>query len=107
MSKCGTSGRGRKRSNGLNNCAVLEEGNTFCSKVTKEKYKIKQEINCRSRNVIYLVNCMKCPKQGVGKTETFQARISNYISHITQQKATCGIVKHFCTQKDTQLRTLE
>ena len=66
--KCGTSGRGRKRSNGLNNCAVLEEGNTFRSKVTKEKYKIRQEINCHSRNVIYLVNCMKCPKQGVGKT---------------------------------------
>ena len=38
---------------------------------------------------------MKCPKQGVGKTETFQARISNYISHIIQQKPTCGIVKHF------------
>ena len=57
--KCGTSERGRKTSNGLNNCAVLEEGNTFCSKVTKEKYKIRQEINCRSRNVIYLVNCMK------------------------------------------------
>ena len=41
----------------------LEEGNTFCSKVTEEKYKIRQEINCRSRSVIYLVNCMKCPKQ--------------------------------------------
>ena len=93
--KCGTSGRGRKRSNGLNNCAVLEEGNTFCSKVTKDKYIIRQEINCHSRNVIYLVNCMKCPKQGVGKTETFQARISNYISHIIQQKQTCWIVKHF------------
>ena len=48
--KCGTSGRGRKRSNGLNNCAVLEEGNMFCSKVTKEKYKIRQEINCHRKN---------------------------------------------------------
>ena len=38
---------------------------------------------------------MKCPKQGVGKTQTFQARIPNYISHIIQQKPTCGIVKHF------------
>ena len=52
--KCGTSGRGKKTSNGLNNCGVWEEGNTFCSKVTKEKYKTKQEINCCSRNVIYL-----------------------------------------------------
>ena len=38
---------------------------------------------------------MKCPKQGVGKTDNFQARISNYISHIIQQKPTCGIVEHF------------
>ena len=38
---------------------------------------------------------MKCPKQGVGKTENFQTRISNDISYIIQQKPTCGIVKHF------------
>ena len=46
--------------------------------VTKEKYKIRQEINCCSRKVIY-----------------FQARTSNHISHIIQQEPTCGIVKHF------------
>ena len=45
--KCGTSGRGRKRSNRLNTCAVLEQGNMFCSKVTKEKYKIKQDFICK------------------------------------------------------------
>ena len=38
---------------------------------------------------------MKFLKQGVRKTETFQARISYYISHVIQQKPTCGIVKHF------------
>ena len=58
----------------------------FCSKVTKENYKIRQEINFCSRNVIYLVNCMKCPKHPcVGKTETFQARISKL--HLTYYSA--------------------
>ena len=33
--------------------------------------------------------------QGVGKSEDFKARISNYISHIIQSKPTCVIVKHF------------
>ena len=33
--------------------------------------------------------------QGVGQTENFQARVSNYISHILKRKQTCGIVKHF------------
>ena len=56
---------------------------------------IRQNIDCRSKNVIYLVNCKKCRMQGVGKSEDFKTRISNYISHIIQSKAVCGIVKHF------------
>ena len=38
---------------------------------------------------------VKCPMQGVGQTENFQARVSNYISHILKGKQTCGIVKDF------------
>ena len=93
--KCGRSNRGRKRENDLNNCSVMEEGETFYSTVTKERYKIRQEIDCRSKNIIYLVSCRKCPMQGVGQRENFQARVSNYISHIFKRKRTCGIVKHF------------
>ena len=73
----------------------MEEGETFYSTVTKERYKIRQEIDCRSKNIIYLVSCRKCPMQGVGQTENFRARVSNYISHILKRKQTCGIVKHF------------
>ena len=73
----------------------MEEGETFYSTVTKERYKIRQAIDCRSKNVIFLVSCRKCPMQGVGQTENFQARVSNYISHILKRKQTCGIVKHF------------
>ena len=68
----------------------MEEGETFYNTVTKERYKIRQEIDCRSKNIIYLVSCRKCPMQEVG-----QARVSNYISHIFKRKQTCGIVKHF------------
>ena len=74
---------------------VLEEGSVFYSKSTGERYTIRQNIDCRSKNVIYLVNCKKCRMQGVGKSEDFKTSISNYISHIIQSKATCGIVKHF------------
>ena len=90
--KCGENPKGRKRANGLNNCKVLEEGSVFYSKSTGERYTIRQNIDCRSRNVIYFVNCKKCRMQGVGKSEDFKTRISNYISHIIQSKATCGIL---------------
>ena len=73
----------------------MEEEDTFYSTVTKERHKIRQEIDCRSKNIIYLVSCRTCPMQGVGQTENFQARVSIYISYILKRKQTCGIVKHF------------
>ena len=59
--KCGMSDRGRKKKNiNLNNCMVLQEGTHFRSSVTGEKLRIKQEINCRRKNIIYLVTCGAC-----------------------------------------------
>ena len=52
--KCGMSDRGKKRKNiNLNNCMVLQEGTHFRSNITGERVRIKQEINCRSKNIIY------------------------------------------------------
>ena len=73
----------------------MKEGDIFYGTVTKERHKTRQELDCRSKNIIYLVSCRKCPMQGVGQTENFQARVSNYIPHILKRKQTCGIVKHF------------
>ena len=87
--------QGRKRVCGIYNCQVMEEGDSFASKFTWERYKIRQNINCESKNVIYLVECKKCGKQGVGSTEDFKPRISNYISHILMKRATCKSVRHF------------
>ena len=93
--KCGSNPRGRKRDINLNNCSVLKEGTHFSSNNTREKFRIRHDINCRSKNIIYLVSCKKCTMQGVGHTMHFQKHISNYISHIHKKKPTCGIVKHF------------
>ena len=35
------------------------EGKYFYSHVTKRRYKIKQNVNCQSKNLIYLVTCNK------------------------------------------------
>ena len=83
---------------------VLQEGTHFRSNVRGEKFRIKQEINCRSKNIIYLVTCGACGKQGVGRTTAFQSRISNYISHICNHEPTCSTVKHFYETLDRSVQ---
>ena len=94
--KCRKVSRGRKKASGIYNCQVMKEVKKFKSKVTGESYKIRQRIDCSSKDVIYLVECRKCGKQGVGSTEDFNVRVSNYISHILKKRPTCKTVQHFC-----------
>ena len=69
------------------NCKYLKEkGEHFYSHVTKRLYKVRQNVNCQSKNNIYLVTCQKCKKQGVGETIGFQSRMANYRSCIKSKK---------------------
>ena len=92
---CGASNRGRKRKSGIYACQVVKEGSSFKSNQTGEIYKIRQDINCRSENIIYLVTCKKCGMQGVGSCTTFCKRISNYVTSIENKSPGCRIEMHF------------
>ena len=69
--ECGKSIRGRKRASGIYCCQVLEESDQFLSRTTGEKYKIRQDISCKSENIIYLVNCKNCRMQVVRSCKDF------------------------------------
>ena len=105
--KCGLSNRGRKRISGLTQCKVLQEGIKFKSNSTKEMFKIRENISCRSSNIIYLVTCQKCGKQGVGSTIDLFQRISNYLSHIESKYNERATAAHFfegnCTINDFRI----
>ena len=78
-------------------CPLLQKssGNTFKSEVTKRTYKIRQHVDCTATMVVYLITCTKCNIQGVGSTEHFNKRASNYKSNIGNKKATCCIEEFF------------
>ena len=84
---CGTSNRSRKRKSYIYVCQVVKEGSSFKSNQTGEVYEIRQDINCRSKNIIYLVTCKKCGMQGVGSCATFCKCISNYITRLQDRNA--------------------
>ena len=73
----------RKRSNKLGKCTpCLSQSNNKCCKhivstsqfkhrITKREFNIFHNVNCKSKYIVYLVECLKCQgKQYVGKTYT-------------------------------------
>jgi hypothetical protein len=74
----------------------LESSRKFTSIATKKFYFIKQELGCKSKNVIYLVTCNKCNLQYVGSTRNeFKVRFRNHKSSMLTNKKTCEVAIHF------------
>lgn len=61
---------------------------------TGEIFPIQQMINCKSKNLIYVIHCSKCAMQYVGKTsQTFAKRMLAHRDSIRNADTTIG--KHF------------
>ena len=77
-------------------CFKLERCETFSSRTVKRDYKILHNVNCSSNWVIYLVDCMKCKKQYVGKSKTtLNLRLNNHRSHIKKKHTDCTLTQHY------------
>ena len=74
----------------------LVENKIFHSACTGRFYSIRQDVHCRSKNVIYLVTCKTCKIQYVGSTSNeFKVRFRNHKSAMLTNKATCELAVHF------------
>ena len=78
-------------------CNILRktENNQFKSNSNGQTSNIRQNINCQSENVVYLIWCEECKLQDVGRTLKMSKRLSNYYSHIKQKRRPCSSVIHF------------
>ena len=60
-------------------CKQLISTNRITSTVTKKSYNIYDNTNCKTSYLIYVMQCMKCNIQYVGKSEpTFEIRLNNH-----------------------------
>ena len=73
----------------------LMETKTFTSTRTGHTYHIREQVNCKSKNVIYLVDCAKCREvQYVGETgQTVSKRFHGHRSDIKRQPKTAPGLK--------------
>ena len=76
-------------------CLRINPSREFRSKVRRRNFVSRIEATCLTPNLIYLITCKVCGKQGVGSTEYLPARISNYYSHIKKKKRTNKFSLHF------------
>ncbi len=55
-------------------CKTIVEGDTIKITSTGLIFHIKSNMNCKSKNVLYIITCSKCSAQYVGKTHTSLAK---------------------------------
>ena len=67
----------------------LKEDKIFYSACADRYYSIRQHLDCKSKNVIYLATCKKCRVQYVGSTSSeFKVRFRNHKSAMLTNKTT-------------------
>jgi len=82
-------------------CRYIDAGKTFKSTATSRTFKILHKLDCKSSFVIYAIECTKCKKQYVGKSETdLNIRLNNHRSHIKNKIKSCEIAEHFIDNLD-------
>ena len=74
----------------------LKETKTVYSFHTNSVFNIKQNLNCSLKNVVYIVNDLKCKISSIGCTaDCMKVRFRNHKSHIKHCKRTCEVSSHF------------
>ena len=77
---------GRKK---CKTCKIIHEGPYFRCTNNNRRFRIRENLNCESLNVIYVITCDVCQKQYVGHTtQKLADRVNNHMSCIRTRKHT-------------------
>ena len=81
---------------GCKTCRHVQTTDTFRSTVTKKSYKVHTSVTCKTKGVVYLIECRKCPKQYVGSTNnSVHIRLNSHRYDIRRKKILKPVAKHF------------
>ena len=58
-------------------CKSINESTEFTSSSTSEIFSLKNDFDCTSKNIIYLITCKRCNSQYVGQTHQKVSKIMN------------------------------
>ena len=76
-------------------CLQLQHAQVFHSKTTGKEYNIFCNVNCKTPNVVYLLDCHVCRSQYVGESvQPFNKRMNGHRSDLTK-KTLLPVSQHF------------
>ena len=77
-------------------CVHTKLGNSSASPVTGEKFEARVTVDCKTTNIIYLIECSKCNKQHVGETEDpLHIRMNGHCSDYHCRLSDKPVAEHF------------
>ena len=93
-------------------CPTLVESAQFTSTTTGRSFDIKFSSNCKTSNVVYVIQCKKCGKQCVGETEQpLNERMNNHHVDVRHNRTEKPVALHFNspghTLDDIQVMVIE
>ena len=76
-------------------CHHVKTVDKFNSSVTGKTYRVKATANCKTSNVVYVIECKKCKKQYVGETENaLHIHMNGHCSDIKRRHLEKPVAKH-------------
>ena len=84
-----------RNSRNFNLCQQMRNTNTFKSNMTKQEFKIYHRVTCKSKFIIYLLECILCGIQYIGKSEwPMNIRINKHRNDVFREEA-IHVCQHF------------
>ena len=77
-------------------CRHIKAVETFKSSITGKMYKVKATTNCKTSNVVYVIECNCCRKQYMGETENaLHVQMNGHQSDINHRSLEKPVAQHF------------
>ena len=94
---------------GCKTCQHIKITDTFRSSVTKKSYKVHTSVTCKTKGVVYLIECRKCPKQYVSLTKNaLNIRLNGHRDDIKHKKTQKPVSECFnLPEKDLTIMIIE
>lgn len=87
-------------------CNVIITGDSITLRNGKH-WKVKSEMNCKSRNIIYIITCPKCDSFYIGQTEHLRKRVTLHREQIQHEEYRyLAVSEHLAKCSDGEFRIM-